>query len=58
MLPVEILEPNGKSCSQKISKGQSRDNYIMLLSNLKYKRYWIDAIFLQDKHNIKECLKI
>jgi hypothetical protein len=33
-------------------KGQSSDNYIILLYNSKCKRQWIIAISLQDKHNI------
>jgi hypothetical protein len=57
MLPVELWEPSYKSSSQlplteKYQKGQSRDNYIILLFNLKYKCQWINMIFLQDKHNI------
>jgi len=50
MLPVETL---GTLWIQfKYQKGQSRDNYIILLFNLKYKRQWINVIFQQDKHNI------
>ena len=57
MLPVELWEPSYKSSSQfllteKYQKGQSRDNYIILLFNSKYKCQWINMIFLQDKHNI------
>jgi len=40
-LPVDI----------KYQKGQSRDNNIIVLSNSKYKRRWINLIFLQDRHN-------
>ena len=49
MLPVELWEPNCKYSSlpvdKKYQKGQSRDNYIMLVSNSKYKRQWINVIF-------------
>ena len=33
-------------------KGQSRDNCIISLFNSKCKRWWINLLFLQDKHNI------
>jgi hypothetical protein len=39
----------------KTTKGaikQSMNNYIILLFNAKYKRRWINVIFLHDKHNI------
>jgi hypothetical protein len=56
MLPVELWESNCKSSSlpvdRKYQKGQSMDNYIILLFNSKYKHQWINVIFLQDKHNI------
>jgi len=56
MLLVEFWEPNFKSSSlpvyRKYQKGQSRDNYIISLFNLKYKGQRINVIFLQDKHNI------
>jgi hypothetical protein len=56
MLPVELWEPSFKSSSlpvdRKYQKGQSRDNDIILLVNSKYKRRFINVIFLQDKHNI------
>ena len=56
MLPVELWEPSCKASSlpidRKYQKGQSRDNYTILLFNLNYKRRWINVIFLQDKHNI------
>jgi hypothetical protein len=61
MLPVELWEPNCKSTNckssslpvdRKYQKGQSRDNYIILLFNSNYKRQCIYVIFLQDKHNI------
>jgi hypothetical protein len=50
MLPVELWESRCKSSSlpgdRKYQKGQSRDNYIILLFNLKYKLRWINVIFL------------
>ena len=57
MLPVELIwEPNCKASSlpvdRKYQKGQSRDNYIILLFNSKYKGQWINVFFLQDIHNI------
>ena len=56
MVPVELWESNCKSSSlpvdRKYQKGQSMDNYIILLFNSKYKHQWINVIFLQDKHNI------
>ena len=56
MLPVEPGETSSKSSSLhvdiKYQKRQSGDTYIILLSNSKYKRGWINVIFLQDKHNI------
>ena len=56
MLPVELWESNCKSSSLPVDKtyqkGQSRDTYIILLFNSKYKRQWKNKIFLQDKHNI------
>jgi hypothetical protein len=56
MLPVELWEPSCKSSllpvGRKYQKGQSRDNYIILLFNSKYKHQSTNAIFLQDKHNI------
>ena len=59
MLPVELWEPIGKSSSlpvdRKYQKGQSRDNYMTLLSNSKYIRRCINVIFLQDKHNINSA---
>jgi len=55
MLHVELWEPNGKSSSlpvdRKYQKGQSRDNYIILWFNAKYKRKWMNVIFLHEKHN-------
>jgi hypothetical protein len=32
--------------TEKYQKGQSRDNYIILFFNSKYKRQWINMIFL------------
>jgi hypothetical protein len=56
MLLVELWEHNCKASSlavdRKYQKGQSRDNYITLLFNSKYKHQWNNVIFLQDKHNI------
>jgi hypothetical protein len=58
MLPIEVWEPSCISSSlpvdRKYQKGQStsRDNYIILLLNLKYKQQWINVFFLKDKHNI------
>ena len=56
MLPVELWEPKCKNSSlpvhRKYQKGKSRDNYIILPSKSKYKRQWINVIFLQDKHTI------
>jgi hypothetical protein len=50
MLPVELRENNCKSSSppvdRKYQKGQSRDDYIILLFNSKYKCQWINVIFL------------
>ena len=55
MLPLDLWEPNCKSSSlpddRKYQKGQSRDNYIILLFNSKYKRQWKNKVFLHDKHN-------
>ena len=52
MLLVDLWEPNCKSSSppvdRKYQKEQSRDKYIILLFNLKYKRQWINVIVLQD----------
>jgi hypothetical protein len=49
MLPVELWDSNFKSSSlpvdRKYQKWQSRDNYIILLFNSKYKRQWINVIF-------------
>jgi hypothetical protein len=51
MLPAELWEPNYKSSSlpvdRKYQKGQSRDNYTILLFNSKYKCQWKNVIFLQ-----------
>ena len=56
MLAVELSESSWKSSSffvdKKYQKGLSRENYIILLFNPKYKRQWINVTFLQDKHNI------
>jgi hypothetical protein len=53
MLPVELWEPNLKSSSLPVDKKYKSGNIgIMLLFNSKYKRQWINMIFLQDKHNI------
>jgi len=60
IIPDELWEPSCKSNSlpvDRISKGQSRDNYIILLFSSKHKRLWIKVIFLQDKHNINAVLK-
>jgi hypothetical protein len=52
MLPVELWESNCKSSSlpvdRKYQKGQSMDNYIILLFNSKYKHQWINVIFLHE----------
>jgi hypothetical protein len=40
------------SCWQKYQMRHSRDNYIILLCNAKYKRRWFHVIFRQDKNNI------
>ena len=54
MLHVQLWGPNYKSSSlplgRKHQKGQSRDTYIILLFNSKYKRQRINVIFLQDKY--------
>jgi hypothetical protein len=56
MLLIELWETSCISSSlpvdRKYQKGQSRDNYIILLFNSKYKRQWVNVMFLQDKHNI------
>ena len=53
---VELWKPNCKSSSlpvdRKYQKRESRDNYTILLFNSKYKRQWINVIFMQDKHII------
>jgi len=53
VLSVALCELGFKSSSlpvyRKYQKGQSRDNYIILLFNSTYKRRWI---ILQDKHNM------
>jgi hypothetical protein len=52
MIPAELWEPSCKP-RQKISKGAIKGElYIILIFNSKYKRQWINVIFLQDKHNI------
>ena len=55
MLHVELWEPSCKSSSlpvgRKYQKGQSRDNYLILLVNSKYEFRWVIVIFLQNKHN-------
>jgi predicted lactoylglutathione lyase len=47
--PEELWDSNFKSSSlpvdRKYQKWQSRDNYIILLFNSKYKRQWINVIF-------------
>ena len=52
MLPVEIWEhswnPVDFLLTENIKRGQSRDNYAILLFNSKYQSRWIDVIFLQD----------
>jgi hypothetical protein len=45
--PVQLL-PIDRKCQ----KGQYMDNYIIVLFNSKYKRQWINVIFLQDEHTI------
>jgi hypothetical protein len=56
MLRVELWETSCKSSLPHVDrtyqKGKSRDDYILLLLNSKYKRRWINMIVLQDKHNI------
>ena len=55
MLFVELWDPSKSSSlpvDRKYQKGQSRNDYIILLFNLKYKRRWINMIFQQDKHNM------
>jgi hypothetical protein len=56
MFPVELWEPKCKSSSLPVDrnyqKGQSRDNYIILLFISKYKRQSINVIFMQDEDNI------
>ena len=53
---ADLCEPSCKSSSfpvdRKYQKGQSRDNYIILLFNSKYKHKSINVIFLHDKNNI------
>jgi len=48
MLHVEVWEPSYKSSplpvDRKYKKGQSRDNYMIFLFNLKYKCRWINVI--------------
>ena len=60
MLPVEFWETACQSSSltvvRQYQKGQSKDKYIILLFNSKYKRGWINMILLQDKHNIYSVL--
>ena len=61
MLRVELWEPNCASSSlpvdRKYQKGQSRNKYVILLSNSKYKCRWIIVIYMQDIDNIN-VLKI
>jgi hypothetical protein len=44
MLSVELWEPSGKSSSllvdRKYQKGQSKEDYMILLFNSKYKRQY------------------
>jgi hypothetical protein len=58
--PFELWETSCKSSSlpvvRKYQKGQSRDNCIILLFNSKYKRQWINVIFLQDNYLGEPCL--
>ena len=47
-----IVNPVHFLVTENIRRGQSRDNCIVLLFNSKYKRRWINIIFLLDKHSI------
>jgi len=47
-----VCKSSSLPVDRKYQKGQKRDNYIILLFNSKYKCWWINVIFLQDKHNI------
>ena len=63
LLPVELWEPNCTSSSlsvgRKYQKAQSRDNYILLLFNSKYKRQWINVCFFCRMSTISiQCLKV
>jgi len=46
MLPVELWEPSSLPVDRKYQKGESRDDYIILLFNSKYECRWINMIFL------------
>jgi hypothetical protein len=50
MLPDELWKPSSFPV-ENIKRG-NQGITIILLFNSKYKRRWINKIFLQDKHNI------
>jgi hypothetical protein len=62
MLAVEIWGLSCKSNSlpvdRKYQKGNLRENCKILLFNSKYKRRWINVIFLQDIHDINTLIYV
>jgi len=40
-----VVNPVSFPVDRKYQKGQSRNNYIILLFNSKYKRRWVNVIF-------------
>jgi len=58
MLPVELCEPSCNPVLFLVTANMKRGNQgiitmcIILLFNSKYKRRWINEMFLQDKRNI------
>ena len=57
-LPVELWEPSSLPLdNKKDEKGQSRDNFIILAINSKYKRRWINVICCRINTILMQCLK-
>ena len=56
ILSIELWWPICKYSSfavdRKYQNGQSRNNYIFPQFNLRYKRQWINAIFLRDQRSL------
>ena len=57
-LPVELWEPSSLPLdNKKDEKGQSKDNFIILAINSKYKRRWINVICCRISTILMQCLK-